>query len=161
LFGNEGRIVFAPSGSGKTHFVTAQCNHSVDGDDVITRTVGWPDPKAWVAGPEKKKVEDMLCEVLYAYARLNPWAVVYTSLRFLDGPYRPGVLVRAYLPQLEDVVSWRFDNRRPSQPSKERILAKWGSWQSWLDEHRLHVQSSLVWEDNTSVDEFCRMKGLL
>jgi hypothetical protein len=159
LFGSEGRIVFAPSGSGKTHFVTAQCRYVVDGDDVIARTCGWPDP-SWVLSPDKKKVEDSLCEVLYAYARFHPWVVVYTSLRFLDGPYRPGVLVRAFLPKLEDVISWRFDNRRPAQPTKERILGKWGSWKPWLDKHHLHVQSSLVWEDNVSVDEFCRAKCL-
>jgi shikimate kinase len=141
----NGRILFAPAGSGKTTFAKERSGF-VDGDDIIAAQVGWPSGKWWKL-PGADAITNERIDHLFRFAARHPEVVVLTGLR-TDSfePTRPGVDTRVYIPAEETIAGFDFKNRSVNQPNKSESISQLPDWRRWAEARDLVQQTSLVWE---------------
>lgn len=71
FFVAPGRIILAPSGSGKTHHARMSPNVFADGDDIIHLTTGWPASHSWAESDAATEISarNWACVAAAAIAR--------------------------------------------------------------------------------------------
>jgi hypothetical protein len=71
------RVIIAPSATGKTTFSRDHAATTVDGDQVVKETIGWPAGKWWLTEKKNKTIAD-------AIAAIRRWAPKDKIVLFAD-----------------------------------------------------------------------------
>lgn len=83
------KIIFATSGSGKSYFAKRAHGPSglciVDGDAIVSATVGWPKPKMWWKLPENQRWQENHARSVRQVMERNPDIIVvwWASLKYV------------------------------------------------------------------------------
>jgi len=162
-------IILSPPATGKTHFVLyterrlklpAWNKHvlnylgAIDGDDVITQEIGWPEDteeelaagKRWWEGPRAPVLHALQEQVVSAVAYANPRAIVlWNGSRWAHTQNLFGIVVISETQHNENVTLRQADPKQATQPQDWSLLsADRRSYVDYALEHTLTVYPSFT-----------------